>query len=103
MSVYTTVTREQLSAWLRNYSIGVPMALEGILSGIENTNYFVTTTHGRFVLTLFEKLTRNELPFYLKLMAHLSSHGLPCPKPIANLQNELLAVVETTRAQIVGK
>ncbi|HTE14327.1 MAG TPA: phosphotransferase, partial [Burkholderiales bacterium] len=90
MSVFTTVTPDQLEVWLRNYDLGTLTELKGIAAGIENTNYFVGTTRGRYVLTLFEKLSARELPYYLNLMAHLAQHGVPCPAPIADRSDNYL-------------
>jgi homoserine kinase type II len=103
LSVYTPVTQAELSAWLRNYSVGALEALEPIKSGIENTNYFVTTTQGRYVLTLFERLPAAELPFYLNLMAHLARHGIPCPAPIADLGDAYLGTLKGKPAALVTR
>src|SRR6058998_3587657 len=103
MSVFTRVTAEELSAWLKRYAIGALVDLQGIAAGVENTNYFVTTLHGRFVLTLFERLPAAELPFYLDLMAHLARHGIPSPAPIADLADHYLQSFKGKPAALVTR
>lgn len=94
MSVFTTLEFAEVDAWLKGYTIGHLTQLEGIASGIENTNYFVTTNHGEYVLTVFEKLTATELPWYLELMSHLAGRGIPCPNPVARLDNGFLGEIK---------
>jgi len=103
MSVYTSVSNTQLAAWLQTYAVGAPVALDPIAKGIENSNFFVTTTQGRYVLTLFERLPAEELPFYLNLMSHLAQHGIPCPAPIADRSGRFLSVLNGKPAALVTR
>ena len=103
MSVYTPVSEAEATEWLRNYSVGTLVALEPIKAGIENSNFFVTTTQGRYVLTLFERLPAEELPFYLDLMAHLARHGIPSPAPIADLSDQYLQRLNGKPAALVTR
>ena len=103
MAVFTRVLRDELQTWLADYSVGTLTDFHGIESGIENTNYFVTTSEGEFVLTIFEVLKAHELPFYLNFMAHLANHGIPCPRPIANLQNQYLGALKGKPASLVSR
>ena len=84
MSVYTPVERDELAAWLRPLGLGELIDHVGIAAGMQNSNYFVTTSTGRFVLTLFENIEPAALDFYLALQDRLARHGLPCPQPLVD-------------------
>ncbi|MBU3694399.1 MAG: homoserine kinase [Rhodocyclaceae bacterium] len=103
MSVFTPVSRAEAESLLSGYDIGELVGLEGIAAGIENTNYFLDTQAGRFVLTLFEKLSVAELPFYLGLMAHLAARGVSCPAPVADRRGRTLTMVNGRPACIVTR
>ena len=83
MAVYTELTHESVTEFLRAYALGDVLLLKGIPEGVENTNYLLVTTSGTFILTLYEKRVRKEdLPFFLGLMEHLARKGIACPQPI---------------------
>lgn len=107
MAVYTALDQDALVAWLDCHAVGSLVAWHGIESGIENTNYFVTTrddgVERQFVLTLFERLGADQLPYYLSLMQHLSQHGIPCPAPIADRSGALFAMLADKPAALVTR
>ena len=103
MAVYTKVSLEEAQALLRQLDLGEASALRGIEGGIENTNYFLTTTQGEYVLTLFERLSHDQLPFYLYLMKHLAQRGIPVPDPMANRDGDVLHTVNGKPASVVTR
>ena len=103
MAVYTEVSFEEASTFLASLKLGTLQSMEGCSGGIENTNYFVTTDQGAFVLTLFERLTAQQLPFYLRLMKHLAHHGIPVPDPAANQDGDVVHQLKDKPAAVVNR
>jgi homoserine kinase type II len=103
VSVYTRVEAAEVTAFLRDYAVGELLDLQGIADGIENTNYFVTTRGGRFVLTLFERHADVELEYFLELMVALADHGLACPRPIMSDDGSYLRRLAQRPAALVER
>lgn len=103
MAVYTEVSFEEAKQFLHDLALGTLQSMEGCSGGIENTNYFVTTDQGAYVLTLFERLTAEQLPFYLRLMKHLAVHGIPVPDPATNSDGDVLHNLNGKPAAVVNR
>ena len=103
MAVFTPVTEEQAALLMSQLGLGELTELRGIEGGIENTNYFATTNLGEYVLTLFERLTHEQLPFYLYLMKHLAEKGIPVPNPAANRDGDILHTLCDKPAAVVNR
>ncbi|QOL50103.1 homoserine kinase [Massilia litorea] len=107
MAVFTAVTLDDLTQWMKQFPLGQAVALKGIASGIENSNFFLTTQRGaeraEYVLTVFENLDFDQLPFYLQLMRHLAERGIPVPAPVPNAVGDLVVPLHGKPAAIVSK
>jgi homoserine kinase type II len=103
VAVYTEVPLHDAAALFARLKLGELKTLSPCAGGIENTNYFADTDTGRYVLTLFERLTFEQLPFYLRLMQHLARRGIPVPEPHADAQGEILHAVLGKPAAVVDR
>src|SRR6478752_8589841 len=102
MAVYTEVSFEELERFLEQYDIGTPLSFKGIAEGIENSNFYLQTDRGAFILTLYEKrVAAEDLPFFLGLMEHLAERGVHCPLPVKTRDGRALVTLNRRNAAIV--
>ena len=102
MAVYTHVSAEALSAFLTRYDVGELISAKGIAEGVENSNYLVDTTLGRFILTLYEKrVAADDLPFFMALLDHLDAKGLPVPPAIKDREGREIQELEGRPACLI--
>jgi homoserine kinase type II len=91
MAVYTDITDEELRAFLAGFDLGEALSFKGIAEGVENSNFLLETTAGRFILTVYEKRVRaEELPYFLGLMGWLADRGFPSARPVADRSGQVL-------------
>ena len=102
MSVYTDLSRPDITAILADYDLGAYRCHEGIAAGIENSNFFVDTEAGRYVLTVFERMQPEELPYFMRLMRHLASRGLACPDVMVRRDGALLFEVKGKQGCVIS-
>ena len=101
MAIYTKVDTHEAKSILKNFNLGELKKIQGIKKGIENTNYLLITTTGKFILTLFEKrVEAKELPFFMNLMLSLNDRKILCPKPIKNKDKKTLFQIKNRQAAI---
>jgi homoserine kinase type II len=102
MAVYTDVSFEELEGFLAAYDAGAPLSFKGIAEGVENSNFFLRSERGAFILTLYEKRVRSrDLPFFLGLMEHLSSRGIACPLPVRRRDGALFGTLNGRPAALL--
>ena len=103
MAVFTKVSKEDIENFIKNYSIGHLISFEGIVEGIENTNYKITTSNHHYILTIFEKrVNPEELPFFMNLQKELVAHGFDCPLPIENNDGSIINTIQNKSAVIIS-
>ncbi|OYW81422.1 MAG: homoserine kinase [Polynucleobacter sp. 32-46-5] len=108
MAVFTPIELGDIANWIaHDFEIGQAVSIKGIHGGIENSNFFLDTEKENkkqeYVLTIFERLSAEQLPFYLELMRHLANKGIPVPKPLENKHGEILFSLKGKPAAIVSK
>ena len=94
MAVYTKLSENELNNFFLKYDLGKLLNYNEIKEGVENTNYFIQTEKGKFVLTLYEKrVDEKDLPFFIGLMRNLFDKKFPSPEPIINKNGNYISEI----------
>ena len=103
MVVYTKLSKNEMEGFFSKYNLGKLINYKGIEEGIENTNYFIKTEKGQFILTLYEKrVEEKDLPFFIGLMKNLYDKKFPSPEPVINKNGNYISEINGKKAAIVS-